>query len=237
MTSFNGDRVLVVGGSSGIGLGTAKVAKDAGAHVTIVGRSAERLAEAAKQIGGGVEQAVLDATDDVAVEKFFADSGTWDHVVLTVGKGGRGLIQKLDMQTALKAMDDKFWAYFRVARAAKIREGGSLTFVTGSLGQKAAPSASMLCATNAAVEGLMRGLALDFAPTRVNAVSPGPIDTPLWDQFDDERRKAHRAHVEATLPARRMGQPEDVGEAIVMLMGNKFTTGVVLQVDGGSMLV
>jgi len=89
----------------------------------------------------------------------------------------------------------------------------------------------------AAVEGLTRGLAIDFSPTRVNAVSPGAIDTPLWGQLPPEARKAHYERIEATLPVRRMGQPEDVGQAILMLMGNPFTTGVVLQVDGGSMLL
>jgi NAD(P)-dependent dehydrogenase (short-subunit alcohol dehydrogenase family) len=158
-------------------------------------------------------------------------------VAVTIGKGGRGLIQDLDMATAYAAMDAKFWPYFRIARAAEIATGGSLTFVTGGLGQRPAPAASVLSAVNAAVEGLTRGLAIDFSPTRVNAVSPGAIDTPLWGQLPPEARKAHYERIEATLPVRRMGQPEDVGQAILMLMGNPFTTGVVLQVDGGSMLL
>ena len=129
MYSFDGMRVLVVGGSSGIGLGTAKVAFEAGADVTIAGRSEERLAGAAKAIGGNVTTAVLDATDDAAVTDYFAGSGAWNHVAVTIGKGGRGLIQDLDMATAYAAMDAKFWPYFRIARAAEIVTGGSLTFV------------------------------------------------------------------------------------------------------------
>jgi NAD(P)-dependent dehydrogenase (short-subunit alcohol dehydrogenase family) len=237
MYTFDGQRVLVVGGSSGIGLGTAKVALEAGADVTIAGRSEERLADAAKAIGGRVATQVLDATDDAGVADYFAGSGAWNHVAVTIGKGGRGLIRDMDMATAYAAMDAKFWPYFRIARAAEIVTGGSLTFVTGGLGQRPAPAASVLSAVNAAVEGLTRGLAIDFSPTRVNAVSPGAIDTPLWDQLPPDARKAHYARIEATLPAKRMGQPEDVGQAILMLMGNPFTTGVVLQVDGGSMLL
>ncbi|NQV54921.1 MAG: SDR family oxidoreductase [Rhodospirillales bacterium] len=236
MYSFDGEKILVVGGSSGIGLGTAKAAFEAGADVTIAGRSAERLDEASVKIGG-VGQAVLDATDDKAVETFFKKSGPWHHIVTTIGKGGRGLIQDLDMKTAYSAMDAKFWPYFRIARAAEIVSGGSLTFVTGGLGQKPAPGASVLSAVNAAVEGLSRGLAIDFAPTRVNAVSPGPIDTPLWDQFPPDARKEHYKRMAENLPAGQMGQPDDVGQAILMLMGNPFITGIVLNVDGGSMLV
>jgi NAD(P)-dependent dehydrogenase (short-subunit alcohol dehydrogenase family) len=237
MHAFDGERVLVIGGSSGIGLGTAKVALQAGAEVTIAGRSGERLEDAAKAIGGGVATAVLDATDDAAVESYFAGSGAWNHVAVTIGKGGRGLIQDLDMATARAAMDAKFWPYFAIARAAEIVTGGSLTFVTGGLGQKPAPAASVLSAVNAAIEGLTRGLAIDFSPTRVNAVSPGAIDTPLWEQLPPDARKAHYERVAATVPAKRMGQPEDVGQAILMLMANPFTTGVVLNVDGGSVLL
>lgn len=237
MSSLNGERVLIAGGSSGIGLGIAKVAIEAGAEVTIAGRSPERLETAVTSLGGKAESVSLDATDDGAVEAYFASCGTWNHVVTSLGKGGRGLIQDLDMAVAQTAMDDKFWAYFRIARAAQIAKGGSLTFVTGGLGQKPAPGAAMLSASNAAVEGLMLGLAVDFAPTRVNAVSPGPIDTPLWDQLPPDVRKAHYKSVEEKLPAGRFGEPEDVGKAVIMLMENSFMTGVVFQVDGGSMIV
>ena len=237
MFELEGQRVLIAGGSSGIGLGTAKIALEAGADVTIAGRSAERLEAAVASLGGKVETASLDATSDAAVEDYFAKSGNWDHVVTTLGKGGRGLIQDLEMKTALTAMDDKFWAYFRIARAAKITKGGSLTFITGGLGQKPAPGAAMLSATNAAVEGLTLGLAIDFAPTRVNAVSPGPIDTPLWEQMPPDARKQYFEMIENKLPARRFGAPEDVGKAVVMLMCNSFMTGVVFQVDGGSAIV
>jgi len=237
MYSFAGEKVLVVGGSSGIGLGTARVIQDAGANVTIAGRSKERLEEARKTIGDEVTTVTLDATDHEAVEKYFAASGAWNHVVASIGKGGRGLIRELDMGTARTAMDAKFWACFHIARAAEIVTGGSLTFVTGGLGQKPASSASVLSAVNAAVEGLTRGLAIDFSPTRVNAVSPGAIDTPLWEQLPPDARKAHYERVAATVPVKRMGQPEDIGHAIQMLMGNPFTTGVVLQVDGGSGLL
>ena len=235
MYSFDGMRVLVVGGSSGIGLGTAKVAFEAGADVTIAGRSEERLAGAAKAIGGNVTTAVLDATDDAAVTDYFAGSGAWNHVAVTIGKGGRGLIQDLDMATAYAAMDAKFWPYFRIARAAEIVTGGSLTFVTGGLGQRPAPAASVLSAVNAAVEGLTRGLAVELGPDGVtcNAIAPGYfatelnaalVEDPEFNQFVCDRT-----------PLGRWGDPAELGGAAVFLASpaGAYVNGHLLVIDGG----
>jgi NAD(P)-dependent dehydrogenase (short-subunit alcohol dehydrogenase family) len=237
MISVHGQQVLIVGGSSGIGLATAKAATQAGAHVTIAGRSEAKLELAVQALGHGAVGRPLDAGDDKSVADFFADGKTWDHVVATTGAGGRGQIANIAMADALAAMNGKFWTYFRIARAAKIATGGSLTVVSGGLGSKPAPGAALVSAINAAIEGLTRGLALDFAPTRVNTVSPGIIDTPLWDRMTAADRQAMYAKATATLPARRVGKPEDVGQAILFLMTNPFATGSVLHLDGGSLLL
>jgi NAD(P)-dependent dehydrogenase (short-subunit alcohol dehydrogenase family) len=237
MISVHGQQVLIVGGSSGIGLATAKAAAQAGAHVTIAGRSEAKLELAVQALGHGAVGRPLDAGDDKSVADFFADGKTWDHVVATTGAGGRGQIANIAMADALAAMNGKFWTYFRIARAAKIATGGSLTVVSGGLGSKPAPGAALVSAINAAIEGLTRGLALDFAPTRVNTVSPGIIDTPLWDRMTAADRQAMYAKATATLPARRVGKPEDVGQAILFLMTNPFATGSVLHLDGGSLLL
>jgi NAD(P)-dependent dehydrogenase (short-subunit alcohol dehydrogenase family) len=237
MISVHGQQVLIVGGSSGIGLATAKAAAQAGAHVTIAGRSEAKLELAVQALGHGAVGRPLDAGDDKSVADFFAEGKTWDHVVATTGAGGRGQIANIAMADALAAMNGKFWTYFRIARAAKIATGGSLTLVSGGLGSKPAPGAALVSAINAAIEGLTRGLALDFAPTRVNTVSPGIIDTPLWDRMATADRQAMYAKATATLPARRVGKPEDVGQAILFLMTNPFATGSVLHLDGGSLLL
>jgi len=210
MSSLQGKSVLVVGGSSGIGLGIAIVAQQAGASVTIASRSQTKLDAAFAALGGKAQARVLDAGDDASVVAFFADGKVWDHVVTSAGMGGRGALPNIEMKTAYAAMDAKFWVYFRVARAAKIAEGGTLTFVSGSLGTKAAFGSALVSATNAAVEALGRGLALDLAPVRVNVISPGVVDTPLWNQFDEERRKTFFATTAQKLPARRIGQPTDI---------------------------
>ena len=234
MSSLQGKQVLVVGGSSGIGLGVAQVAMEAGGSVTIASRSKDKLEAAKATLGGKVTTQVLDASDDAAVAAFFADGKVWDHVVTSAGQGGRGALPQIEMAAAYAAMNAKFWPYYRIARAAKIARDGTLTFVSGGLGTKPAPASSLVSAVNGAVESLGRGLALDLAPTRVNVISPGIIVTPLWNQFDAQRRKELFASAAQRLPAGRVGQPVDIGHAVLFCMTNPFTTGQIIQVDGGS---
>lgn len=237
MLSLTNKKVLVVGGSSGIGLGTAKMAAEAGAKVTIAGRSQDRLDAALKTLPKGVVARKLDATSDAEVEAFFKADPAWDHVVTSAGAGGRGALAGIPMDQALAAMDGKFWAYYRIARAVKLAPDGSLTFVSGLLSQKPAPNAALVSAVNAAVEGLTGGLALDFAPARVNTICPGAVDTPLWDQLAPDARKALYERVAKTLPTRLMGQPEHIAHAILMVMTNPYVTGTVMFIEGGSQLI
>ena len=237
MLTLKNKKVLIVGGSSGIGLGTAKMAAEAGANVTIVGRSQDRLNDALKSLPKGVAARTLDATSDTSVEAFFKTDTTWDHVVTSAGAGGRGALAEIPMDKAIAAMDGKFWAYYRIARAVKLAPDGSLTFVSGLLSQKPAAKAALVSAVNAAVEGLTGGLALDFAPARVNTICPGAVDTPLWDQLPPDARKALYEKVASTLPARMMGLPEHIAQAIVMVMTNPYITGQVMFIEGGSQLV
>lgn len=237
MISLQDKKVLVVGGSSGIGLATAKAAAAAGARVTIASRSADRLAAAVKDIGAGADSRQLDQTNDTSVEKFFSDGQEWDGIVMSAGAGGRGVPSEISMDTAFAAMNGKFWGYYRVARAAKITSGGSLTFISGALSNNPAPGASLISAINAAIEGLTLGLAIDFAPTRVNTVCPGIVDTALWEQLSDDARKAMYENARARLPARKVGEPDEVAQAILYFMTNAFSTGTVLHLDGGAKLL
>jgi NAD(P)-dependent dehydrogenase (short-subunit alcohol dehydrogenase family) len=237
MISLHGRHVLVVGGSSGIGLATAKMAAEGGAHVTIAGRSEAKLELAVQALGHGAIGRPLDAADDKSVADFFADAKAWDHVVASTGAGGRGRLSELSMADAFAAMNGKFWTYVRIARAAKVVSGGSLTLVSGLYGSKPAPGTALVGAINGAIDGLTRGLAIDFAPTRVNTVSPGIIDTPLWNRMPPADRSALFAQVAASLPARRVGEAQDVAQAIIFLMTNPFATGSIVQLEGGAMLV
>lgn len=202
--SFNDQRVLVVGGSSGIGAAAARAFAALGADVTIASRDANKLAAAAHAIGGPrpVRQAVLDTTDAPAVDAFFAGTEPFDHVVVSAAQTPGGPVRKLPLADAQAAMDSKFWGAYRVARAARVAPGGSLTFVSGFLSVRPSANSVLQGAINAALEALARGLALELAPVRVNAVSPGLVATPLWSKLDDASREAMYA---AAAGGRRRG--------------------------------
>lgn len=230
---LQGARVLVVGGSSGIGLATAVAAAKAGGSVTIASRSKTKLDAALAGIGGDARAVVLDTGDEAAVERFFANEGAWDHVVVSAAQTSTGPVRTLGLPEAKAAMESKFWGAYRVARAVKIRDGGSLTLVSGLLSARPSATSVLQGAINAALESLARGLALELAPVRVNAVSPGLIATPLWSAMPKEKREAMFAGATQRLPARRVGQPEDIANAVLFLVTTPFVTGSTVRVDGG----
>ncbi|MGY3233083.1 NAD(P)-dependent dehydrogenase (short-subunit alcohol dehydrogenase family) [Luteibacter sp. HA06] len=232
MFSFTNQDVLVVGGSSGIGLATAKAFAAAGARVTIASRSAGKLDAALNDIGGEAKSHVLDTGDVEAVEAFLS-AHTWNHVVVSAAKTPSGPVRQLSLEDAHKAMESKFWGAYRVARAARIKDGGSLTIVSGFLAVRPSATSVLQGAINAALESLVRGMALEFSPVRVNAVSPGMIRTPLWSGMDAEKREAMFAAVAEKLPAKRAGEPEDIANAILYAAATPFTTGSTITVDGG----
>jgi len=233
MQSLKNQRFLVFGGSSGIGLATAVRAAAAGAAVTIASRSQEKLDAALKRIGGEARAMVLDTGDEAAVERFFADQPAWDHIVVSASQTKTGPIRGLSLAEAKASMESKFWGSYRVARAAKINTAGTLTFISGYLSVRPSATSVLQGAINAALEALARGLALELAPVRVNAVSPGLIDTPLWSGMAEDKRAALYAGAKERLPVRRIGQPEDIANAVMFLVTTPFTTGSTVRVDGG----
>ncbi|KVS72695.1 SDR family oxidoreductase [Burkholderia cepacia] len=226
-------RVLVVGGSSGIGEATARAFAEAGATVTIASRDAARLAASKDRIGYGVSTGVMDITDDASVRAFLDSAGEFDHVVVSAAQTATGSVRGLALDDAYAAMDSKFWGAYRIARAVRIRQGGSLTFVSGFLSVRPSKNSVLQGAINAALESLARGLALELAPVRVNTVSPGLIATPLWSKIDAEARDRMYEGAAARLPAGRVGQPEDVANAVLYLASTPYATGSTVLVDGG----
>ncbi|PWC35939.1 SDR family oxidoreductase [Azospirillum sp. TSO35-2] len=231
--SLTNARLLVIGGSSGIGLATAQAAAAAGAAVTIASRSQDKLDAALARITGNARAVVLDSRDDTAVERFFADEAPWDHIVVSAAQTPGGPVRGLSLADARAAMDSKFWGAYRVARAAHIREGGSLTFISGFLSVRPSATSVLQGAINAALEALARGLALELAPVRVNAVSPGLIATPLWAGLPADKREAMFAGAAQRLPAGRVGQADDIANAVLFLVQTPFATGSTVRVDGG----
>lgn len=230
---LNDQRVLVVGGSSGIGEATARAFAEVGAKVTIASRDAARLAASKDRIGYGVSTGVMDITDDASVRAFLDSAGEFDHVVVSAAQTATGPVRGLELDDAYAAMDSKFWGAYRIARVVRIRQGGSLTFVSGFLSVRPSKNSVLQGAINAALESLARGLALELAPVRVNTVSPGLIATPLWSKIDAEARDRMYEGAAARLPAGRVGQPEDVANAVLYLASTPYATGSTVLVDGG----
>jgi NAD(P)-dependent dehydrogenase (short-subunit alcohol dehydrogenase family) len=233
MSNFESKTVLIVGGSSGIGAAAAKAFAALGADVTIASRSQEKLDAVAADIGAHVRTAVIDTTDEASVDTFFSNAGRFNHVVISAAQTPGGPVRELALSDAYAAMNSKFWGAYRVARAVKITDSGSLTLVSGFLSVRPNKSSVLQGAINAALEALARGLALELSPVRVNTVSPGLIATPLWAKLNEQARQNMYEGAAARLPAKRVGHPEDVANAIVYLASTPFATGSTVLVDGG----
>jgi NAD(P)-dependent dehydrogenase (short-subunit alcohol dehydrogenase family) len=235
--SLENRRVVVVGGSSGIGLATARLAARAGARVSIAGRSPEKLERAKEDVGGGVETGALDITREGAVRSFFEDTGEIDHLVLPGSSVQTGSLSELETEAARASMDAKFWGPYLAAKYARISPGGSITLFSGALSRRPAPGFAALAAINAAVEGLGRALALELAPVRVNVISPGLVATPAYAAMPEEARVAMYEGAAQRLPVGKVGTPEDIAETVLWIMKNGYATGAVIDVDGGGLLV
>jgi NAD(P)-dependent dehydrogenase (short-subunit alcohol dehydrogenase family) len=231
---LKGKKVVVVGGSSGIGLSTAELAKLEGADVIIASRSAAKLDPIAERLNAIAIP--TDVTDDKSVASLFKRSGPVDHVVVTAAQLRSGPFRTVAMEDVRSTFEGKFWGAWRVARFAEFRSGGSLTVVSGFLSVRPRPNSAIVSAANAALEGLSRALALELAPLRVNCVSPGIIDTPIRAAMPEEARKEMLAKTAASLPIGRVGLGEDVAHQIVACMTNGFMTGSTIYLDGGALV-
>ena len=232
--SLAGQKVVVVGGSSGIGFSTAEFAKREGAEVIVASRNVERLNAAAAKLNAVAIP--VDVTSDDSVAGLFAKSGVVDHVVVTAAQLRTGPFKVVAMEDVRATMESKFWGAWRVARSAEIAPGGSLTLVSGFLSIRPRPNSAIVGAVNGALESLARGLALDLAPVRVNCVSPGIIDTPIRAAMPEQARLDMLAKAAASLPVGRVGLGEDVARQIVAFMLNGFATGSIVYIDGGALV-
>ena len=240
MTKESGDNVLVVGGTSGIGLAVASRLAAEGHRVTVTGRDPDRVAAALGLLGKHARAAAVDAADAVAVQQFVETLDTIGHLVLAASGGaGAGPFRELDLTALRSGFDGKLWPQLTSLSATlpKMRADGSITLITAVSARSADPGTAGLAAINGALEAMVPTLAAELGPLRVNAVSPGVIDTPWWRSLPDDQRQATFNDYTARSPVRRVGRPEDVADAAAFLIRNTFTTGVVLPCDGGLHLV
>jgi NAD(P)-dependent dehydrogenase (short-subunit alcohol dehydrogenase family) len=243
MASLKGQRVVVVGGSSGMGLAVARAAAAEGARVTIAARNGERLARARASIPGEAESRVLDARDEAAVERFFRDLGSVDHLVTTVHESSAGIgamraFGDLEIAAMRRFMDGKFWSQVTAARHAVpvLAPEGSITLFSGVASRKAMPRHTAIASVNGAVEAFARALAHEIRPRRVNVVAPGLTATPTYDAIPEAERAAFFAARGAHLPVGRVGAPEDIAETVLYLMKSGYSTGTVVDIDGGHLV-
>lgn len=233
-------RSVVVGGGSGMGLAIAGALVAAGSEVTIVGRSADRLAAAARELGDGKVNAVAaDIGNEAQVRQLFESLGAVDHVVSTAADldGAYGPIATFDFETGRGFLETKLIGSMLLAKHARLTPGGSLAFTSGIAAYRPSVGGAMVATVNAALEGLARALAVELGPTRVNVVSPGWVETAIWERMAWEDKDERLRAMGERLPAGRLGQPEDIAAAVLSLIRNPFITGTVLHVDGGHRLV
>ena len=230
---FENKKIVIVGGSSGIGYAVAQKALNAGAHVVIASRSNERLNTAARQLGERVQTEVVDASDDQSVADFFRRVGNFDHLAVAIKPQlpSGGFLEN-EVGAAIAAFDAKFWGQYRLAKhgAQYIRQDGSITFTSGIASRRGYLGYSAVSAMNAATEALAKAIAIELAPIRVNTVCPGFVDT----EPPTLGRAQHVKTLSPTLPLNRLGATSEIADAYLYLFGNSYSTGTVVVVDGGA---
>jgi NAD(P)-dependent dehydrogenase (short-subunit alcohol dehydrogenase family) len=237
--TLNEHRIVVLGGTSGIGFAVAKAASEAGARVVVGSSSQTRVTAAVAALGAGAEGRAVDLSDEAATRAFFEAVGGFDHLVYTAGEPLQLLGLDADLAEVRRFFELRYWGALAAAKYGRerIRDGGSLVFTSGSAGARPLSAgwaaASSICG---AMEGLTRALAVELKPLRVNCVAPGVVKTDLWAGMGAAERAAFYAAEAARLPVGHAGEVEEIAEGYLYLMRQTYVTGQVLYVDGGGLL-
>lgn len=236
--NIQGKHVVIVGGSSGIGFAIAQLALTRGARVTIAGRSQSKLADATKRLEGRAKSVVMDLGDAQAAQAGFKEIGAFDHFVSTAADLTYGPLATMDRAAIERMLAGKFWGPINLVQhgVSHLQAGGSILLFSGLAADRPGAGTAMVSALNAGVEGLVRALAVELAPVRVNAISPGVVETEGWAFMDEASRKGFFADLAPKLPARRIGAPADLADAALFALINPYLTGEVLHVNGGGSL-
>ncbi|MEU4601679.1 SDR family oxidoreductase [Kribbella sp. NPDC023972] len=229
-------RVVVLGGTSGIGLATAQLAAAEGATVIVASSNPESVKRVLETLPPSATGDAVDLTDAGAVKAFFDGLEPFDHLVFTAGEPLTLLeVESIELARARQAFELRYFGALGAVSAAapRIRPGGSVVLTTGAAADRPGPGWSVAASICGAVDALVRALAVELAPLRVNAVKPGVVRTPLWSGLSPEMLYEETAK---TLPVGRVGEPSDIAAAYVYLMNQGFATGAIISVDGGHVL-
>jgi NAD(P)-dependent dehydrogenase (short-subunit alcohol dehydrogenase family) len=233
-------RVVILGGSSGIGLATAKAAAAAGANVVIVSSNQQRINEALSQLPANATGLTTDLNSEVAIKELFTRIGNFDHLAFTAGENIKlGLLNDANIDEARQYFNLRYWGAVTALKYAApfINVNGSVVLTSGTAGARPQAGWGIGASICAAMEGFTRAMAVELAPIRVNIVCPGFVRTPLWDSIPNADREAMYIAVGQTLPVKHVGEADEIAQTYLYLMQQTFSTGQAVVVDGGGVLV
>lgn len=235
MSDLAGKKVIVIGGSSGIGFVVAQLVLELGGEVVIASRSLEKLNAARDRLGGRVNMATVDMCSESSLKTLFEAEQGFSHLVVTASDIEFGPIADLPIAKAKRSFDSKFWGPYTAVKQSLpyIDPNGSVVLFSGGFSQHPKVGAAVIAAINGAIESLGKAMALELAPIRVNVVSPGLTDTEHFDHFSDDEKKAFFSDFCKDLPIPRPAQPDEIANAAIYCMTNTYSTGATLYVDGG----
>lgn len=240
MEKLEGKKVVILGGSSGIGFATAKAAATAGGEVIIVSGNQQRIDKALAALPAGSQAFGVDLRDEDQVSKLFLKIGRFDHLIFTAGEALQiGDIGELEVDAAKQFFDLRYWGAFTSVKYAfpYINEGGSITLTGGCASVRPGKGWSLVASICAAMEGFTRAMAIELAPVRVNMVMPGLVRTNLWDGMENAEREGMYDQFSDQLPVNYVAGPEDIAQSYLYLMQQKYSTGQLVVADGGFVLI
>ncbi|WP_316826328.1 SDR family oxidoreductase [Pedobacter miscanthi] len=238
--TLEGKTVIILGGSSGLGLATAEAAAHEGAKVVIVSGNQNRINAALKSLPENCSGLAVDLGKEENIKQFFDSVAPFDHLVYTAGENlTLHAIDETDIEAARQFFNLRYWGAFAAVKYAskKIKAGGSINLTGGTASPRPGAGWAIAASICAAMEGFTRAMAVELAPTRVNLVAPGVVKTNLWNSMSEADRNSLYTNVGESLPVKRVGEASDIAQTFLYTMKQQYSTGQVMYVDGGSVLV